>query len=331
MKKHPKLHRMFGQIFRVSGVLLFFVGETMSAERPAIVVRTRASVKGESITLATLVERGHLAPTLIAPLERSVLALSPPLGKSREFSSEEILRRLEAQGFTEANCAISIPPVVKVERESLTVRADEIEAKVVNDFIPRLQWERIQLQSVEIPEPVLLPKGKVSMVCEASPHTDFAKPFFLKVGFVVDGHLEKTHFYRTQLKLTQSVPIAARDLLPSDKVTSEDVRWEERTLESTVRRPIADLSALQSRRPRQTIVAGRTLTEDLFLAVPLVKRGENVILLFQSDKIRVTAEGKCLESGVKGDRIRVMNVDSRMELQAEILDDKTVRVASLSQ
>jgi flagella basal body P-ring formation protein FlgA len=331
MRASPESHR--SSLPGLIGLLYFFLSLSagQSAERLRIVIPSRVPVKGESISLATLLKLEGPTPTWAGLLNNSIVALSPPLGKSREIPGVEILRRLESLGITTDQYAISVPTVVQVERESLAVTPHEIEAKVVSEFLPRLHWDRVQLDAIEIPESVLVPRGNVSLNIESSPHTDYAKPFYLKVGFLVDGRLEKTSFFKTRLGLIHSVPVAVKDLVASEKITASDVRWEERTLESTLHPPVSQVEFFQCRRPRQTIGAGRVLTEDLFVSVPLIKRGESVTLLFQTNKIRITAQGKSLESGLKGERIRVLNVDSKMELHAEIVDEKTVRVGPLSQ
>jgi flagella basal body P-ring formation protein FlgA len=142
----------------------------------------------------------------------------------------------------------------------------------------------------------------------------------------VDGQTVTQVFYRTELTISQSVPLATRELAPTDSVSSADIRWEKRRLPSTLRTPVKDAAFFERKRPRQRIPLGKLLTEDLFIPCPMIKRGDRVVLLFQEAELRITAPGKSLAAGSKGERIRVMNLDSKKELVAEVLDEKTVRV-----
>ncbi len=74
------------------------------------------------------------------------------------------------------------------------------------------------------------------------------------------------------------------------------------------------------------IPPGRVLTENLFIAVPLVKRGDSVLLVFESESMRVTTQAKALAMGFRGQRIQVMNPDSGKVLSAEVTDEGTARV-----
>jgi flagella basal body P-ring formation protein FlgA len=68
------------------------------------------------------------------------------------------------------------------------------------------------------------------------------------------------------------------------------------------------------------------MTEDELVSVVLIKRGDNISLVFQDEKLHITTPGLSLGSGSKGERIRVMNTSSRKELTAEIIDAKSARV-----
>ena len=74
------------------------------------------------------------------------------------------------------------------------------------------------------------------------------------------------------------------------------------------------------------ISPGRVLTENLFIEVPLVKRGDSVLLVFESDSLRVTTQAKALAMGFRGQRIQVINPESGKVLAAEVTDQGTARV-----
>src|SRR5262249_21582593 len=144
----------------------------------------------------------------------------------------------------------------------------------------------------------------------------------------VDGQLVKRAYYKTALTIFDTVAVAARELLPSSDISSGDIRWERRPLRSTLQTPIRDTSFFEYRKPRARIAAGEALTESMFAPVPMIRKGDAVTLLFEKDRIRITAAGQSLAAGSKGDRIRVMNTESRVELLAEVIDANTVRIVN---
>src|SRR5262249_30081525 len=145
---------------------------------------------------------------------------------------------------------------------------------------------------IDIAENVLLPIGEVRMSFGYTPRADLGQPFYLKVEFVVDGAVAQQSFYRTALAVSEMVPVAARVLSPQDRVSEDDIRWEERRLSSTLRIPVRTLEFLEGKRARSTIAAGEILLEADFRMVPLIRRGDDVVLLFENGRLRVTMSGK---------------------------------------
>ncbi len=58
----------------------------------------------------------------------------------------------------------------------------------------------------------------------------------------------------------------------------------------------------------------------------LVERNQIVQLIFRGTTLRITTEGRALERGGVGDRVRVMNLASRATLFAAIQPDGSLRV-----
>jgi flagella basal body P-ring formation protein FlgA len=261
-------------------------------------------------------------------LESTVVTLSPLPGKSKLLDGRAVRDRLSEIGITPNRYSIRTPDQIRIERLSQTFLPRDIEELVRRDFLPTLPWEEIQLAELGIPESVVLPRGKVDLSFQQPPRTNLARPFYLNVDFRVDGQLVKRSYFRTALTILDTVPIADRELTPAFQITPEDIRWEKRPLRSTLQPPVRDLSFFEGRKPRTTIAAGTSLTEDLFVTVPLIKRGDTVMVIFEGNAIRLSVPGQSLTSGSKGDRIRVINKDSRAELLGEVIDAKTVRIVN---
>jgi flagella basal body P-ring formation protein FlgA len=172
----------------------------------------------------------------------------------------------------------------------------------------------------------LLPKGKTEWIFTCHPGTDYAKPFYLNINFSVNGEVAKRAFVRTALSVYQQVAVTLAELKPSQSIRDEDIRWESQRLPSTLQVPIKSNRFFRGRRPRMAISPGRVLTENLFIEVPLVKRGDSVLLVFESDSLRVTTQAKALAMGFRGQRIQVINPESGKVLAAEVTDQGTARV-----
>ncbi len=77
---------------------------------------------------------------------------------------------------------------------------------------------------------------------------------------------------------------------------------------------------------RSTIYAGHPMRMGDLGPPALVQRNALVLLVFQSQGLRITSEGRSLARGAAGDRIRVMNLASRTSLFGVVQPDGTVQV-----
>ncbi len=77
---------------------------------------------------------------------------------------------------------------------------------------------------------------------------------------------------------------------------------------------------------RTTLYAGRPIRVDEIGPPALVERNQIVSLRFQSTGLVITTEGRSLERGGVGDRVRIMNLASRATLFGQIQPDGSVQV-----
>jgi flagella basal body P-ring formation protein FlgA len=254
------------------------------------------------------------------------LAAAPAPGQTKILAGVEILRRLEPLGVTAKTHVIAVPTEVVIVCEAQKVTPAEISQRVIDEFLRGLPWKEVRLERIDVIEAIQLPKGKTEWIFNCHPGTDYAKPFYLNINFSVNGEVAKRVFLRTVLSVREQVAVALTELKPDQSIGEQDLRWESQRLLSTLQTPIKSSSFFRGRRPRAAIPAGRVLTENLFIAVPLVKRGDSVLLVFENDSIRVTTQAKALAMGFRGQRIQVMNPESGKVLSAEITDEGTARV-----
>jgi flagella basal body P-ring formation protein FlgA len=297
------------------------------AETPQkVTAPAKLSVAGDKVTLGVLLALDTPEAKLAAQLDAVVLTTAPAPGQTKFVAGAEILRRLESVGVTGKTYSIGVPAEVTIVREAQTLTAADISQHIKDEFLPGLPWKDVRLERVDLTETILLPAGKTEWTFACHPGTDYAKPFYLNINFSVNGEVAKRAFVRTVLSVYQQVAVTATELKPSQSIREEDIRWGSQRLPSTLQIPIKSSGFLHGRRPRMAISPGRVLTENLFIAVPLVKRGDSLLLVFESGGMRVTTQAKALTMGFRGQRIQVMNPDSGKVLSAEVTDEGTARV-----
>ncbi|WP_299826071.1 flagellar basal body P-ring formation chaperone FlgA [uncultured Roseobacter sp.] len=77
---------------------------------------------------------------------------------------------------------------------------------------------------------------------------------------------------------------------------------------------------------RTTLYAGRPILIDDIGPPALVARNQIVSIRFEASGLIITTEGRSLERGGVGDRVRIMNLTSRATLFGQVQPDGSVKV-----
>jgi flagella basal body P-ring formation protein FlgA len=89
---------------------------------------------------------------------------------------------------------------------------------------------------------------------------------------------------------------------------------------------ILDTETLVGMTPRRVMAPGKPVRGIDIITPELVSRGDNVTLVFDSAPLFLTAKGKALQNGGKGDMVRVVNVASNRTIEGTVTADGTVVV-----
>lgn len=116
-------------------------------------------------------------------------------------------------------------------------------------------------------------------------------------------------------------PVTRGDIITRNKVTTMNVRADTLTDNMIVR-----LDELIGMTPRRILRANTVIRTTELDKPVMVKRGDLVTMELRNGPIAITAIAKAMESGTKGDIIRLMNVDSKRTLEAQVTGLREARV-----
>ena len=89
---------------------------------------------------------------------------------------------------------------------------------------------------------------------------------------------------------------------------------------------IADPAKLVGMTARRVIVASRPIKNSDIIAPQIIERGQLITLSLKNSVMRLSTQAKALDSGAKGEIIRVVNTTSNKPLQAVILNEGQAQV-----
>jgi flagellar basal body P-ring formation protein FlgA len=150
---------------------------------------------------------------------------------------------------------------------------------------------------------------------------------FTAVLSITGEAMEPIHFRLAgRVDDTIELPVATARLVAGAVLRAEDVhmaRVHTTVVRGEVARRPSDAIGMQIKRQ---LVAGQPFALSELMRPATVQKGATVMVLLDSPGIALTAQGKAMEAGAIGERIRVLNPMSRAVIEAEVIGPDRVRV-----
>lgn len=249
-------------------------------------------------------------------------------GQTVDVRTDQVALKLRQVGVASNHCRIEATGPVSVTRRSNEISEKQI-ADAVRAFIAkRAPWnaEQMKIRYVNARQPLEVPSGRLSLQVTAPKHTDWlgAMPFYVNVK--VDGQTVRRVNAAAYIEVWSDVVLAARPLGRNQPITSEDIKIEKMDLARVPVNAILNKDEILGYRTNRAIAANSVLRNDVVAMPPLVRKGDIVQVIAESEALRITTRGLARENGLKGDRIRVKNLRSKKTIYAQIVDANSVKV-----
>lgn len=128
-----------------------------------------------------------------------------------------------------------------------------------------------------------------------------------------------------------SMPALTRTVPAGDIIEKADIGWIEIEAGRLPRDALADLDGIVGKSARRPLPAGRLLRQRDVSTPVLVRKGTLVTMVVVAPGLQLSATGRVLENGGRGDLIRVMNIGSKRTVQAVVWSASQVRIPSRPQ
>tara|TARA_B100000676_G_scaffold313258_1_gene392769 strand:+ start:339 stop:1289 length:951 start_codon:yes stop_codon:yes gene_type:complete len=127
------------------------------------------------------------------------------------------------------------------------------------------------------------------------------------------------------------VPVLIRRMSSKEIIRPHDIRLVTRRADRIDMNGLRDVSELIGMSPLRTLSADRPVKRSEIRRPVLVGKGSIVTMVFRSERMMLTAQGKALQNGSKGDNIRILNTKTHKVIDGTVLDSGTVTVSPLGQ
>jgi flagella basal body P-ring formation protein FlgA len=128
-----------------------------------------------------------------------------------------------------------------------------------------------------------------------------------------------------KVDLFADVLVTARRLGRHEVIRPEDLMRRRQMITDVAKWVMADPDSVVGHWTDRTINAGQMVDRRWVVDVPLVRRGERVLVAYDVGVVRVSTAAVAVEDGYRGQQIRVKPYTGRQLLTVRVVDDKTVR------
>lgn len=312
--------------------LFFFILEISAnlsaAGMTSIRVLKKAEIEDDKMLLGKIAMIKGEDSELVQKLRAIVVGSAPLPGKSRRIDEHYIKIRLKQNGVDLSRIILEVPEKNEISRGFIEISRERIE-KIAMDFIyKKIPYERnrARVKEIRINRSVVLPKGSVTCKVVSPPNMDFLGLIPLSISFNVNGRFQKKVSVTVDIEVLTEVVVTKRPIGRYKMITEDDICLQKRDMSNLSSNIITNSEDVLGKRAKRAINAKTVLRADLVEFPFLVRRGDIVSIIAESDSLRITALGEVKEKGRKGQRIRVVNLDSKKGIYARVLDSNTVVV-----
>ncbi len=308
--------------------ILLTVVMAVAGEPLQITLAPKAAVDEEDILLSHIAQIQGGEAGQAETLGRINLGRAPLPGQSLTLFRAQVETRLKQNGIDPAQCRIIDAGPVKVVRNYAGVSDAEIRAAVEAYIQTHAPWkaEQMKLRPIGYNQSHKLPPGKVSLQVVAPKHTDWLGAVPFQVRLLVDGQAVKRTSVSAYIEVWQEVVLAAKPLGHNQPIRREDLELQSMNMAGVPANAIVSLDQVIGRRANRAIAVNSILRADQVDLPPIVRKGDVVQVLAESAQLKITTQAVAQENGGVGQKIQVMNVASKKNVHARIVDAQTVKV-----
>jgi len=299
-----------------------------AADLSRIRILPNVQINDEDILLGRIAGIEGYDPLLVQKLSSIVVARAPLPGESRTLKKQIFKMRLKQNGIDLSQLALHIPAKVVVTRNYIEISREKIKM-LVSDYIQKNIFNDHadgSIKDIQVVDNLRLPNGRITFKVVPPRNRELLGKIPFSVHFDVNGKFYKRVWATATIEVLAEVVTTKKPLGRHKPITEDDIELLKMDLAKLPSGVITDPEAVFGKRTKRAIGAKTALRADLVEFPPLVKRGDVVVIIAESSGLKITALGQVKKKGRLGERIPVMNYDSKKILYARVLDSTTVKV-----
>lgn len=295
-----------------------------------IVFSERVTVVDDDILLGEAADITGVSDEVKADLAMRKLGRSPRPDNEIHLARSQVEAKLYNAGVDPAQFQLEIPDTVTFYRKASIVKGSDM-LEFAKDYLERhIVWGggQVRVEFTKAPSDITLPYGTVTFgaVLDHSPDQGGARSF--RIDIFLDGEKQRTQSMSSYLEIYGETLVAAQDISVGTYLSDTDVELKEVRLDQLRRGALTDPDEAIGKKARRGIRSGEEITRGALDVDPDIEANAIINLVISGEGFVISARGKALEKGFKGDLIRVITLGNRKVLEGVIIDSSTVEIVT---
>ncbi len=309
------------------GVLVLFLWSRSPALALEVRILDKATVIGSEITLGEVARFSDDNDPRVMDIKKIVIAQAPSAGKVMVLDGAYLNYRLRARlGKPDFN--LVLPRQLEVKRQAREISGKDLEQMFTKHVSDNIVWPlgQVTYRDIRVPEVIYLPRGKLTHKIKPLGRRGYVGEVSLLVTFFVDGVRQRSVRISGQVDVRQEVVVARQDLKRHQEIGPATVGLQVMNMAEMPTTALTRVSEAIGMQTRQPIRTGELVLSRMLERMPLIKRGDRLVVVAESASLRVETFARALEDGYEGEQVRVVNSNTGRELYGRVVGPRQVAV-----
>jgi flagellar basal body P-ring formation protein FlgA len=314
-------------IISALALILICTSVMAASQKTAVTVRPQCTVSGANCTVGDIALVQCQDQSAAQRVRSTVVCSSPLPGKSRNLPREQVLTALRRAGLADKTYDLLCPPQVSLTRGQSTVTGQMIFDAAKAFLETGITWPGTTVvEAYKLPADQVVPLGQMELRARDGARAGHKGQNSVPIEIVIDGKMYRLVQATALVKVVAPVLIATKPIARSEAISAANTALEERDItrlasDALTELPASDVTA------SAPIAQGAIIRGQCISAPPAVKACDAVMVVVESQGVRLADTGTAVQDGRTGDRIKVRMAGDAREIRGIVAEPGVVKIS----
>lgn len=308
-------------------MLILAVTSAMAAQKVTIMARPECAVSAATCTVGDMATVQGADAGTAQKLKALTVCSTPLPGKSRKVQRQQIIIALRRGGLADGTYQLLCPAEVTVTRTHSAVTGRMLFDAAKSFAETTASWPgTVVVEAMRLPMDQQVPAGKLDVRVKAGAKAVRKGQNSIPVEVTVDGRVYQTVQVTVNVKVLAQVLVATQGIARSEAITGTNTALEERDITRLPDDVMFEAPATDSI-AYMPIAQGAVIRSGWVSTPPAVKAGDAVMVVVESEGVRVADKGTAAQDGRPGDTIKVRLSGNAREVRGTVAEPGIVKIS----